>query len=134
VTAAEIAALLSEALPDLNAWTVDAVAVALAAPGAVTVVAQHGVALGRTVAGEAELYAIAIRPEERRRGAGRALLSAWERAAVARGASALFLEVAEDNRPARALYGRAGWAERGRRRGYYGAGRDALVLGKVIGA
>jgi len=128
-----IAALLADALPDPTAWTADAVAAVLAAPGAVTAVAQHGVALGRAVAGEAELYAIAIRASDRRKGAGTALLAAWERAAAARGAERLFLEVAEDNRAARALYTRAGWSERGRRRAYYGRGRDALIFGKEPG-
>ena len=44
----------------------------------------------------------------------------------------LFLEVAEDNAAARALYATAGFAEAGRRRGYYAAAdggrRDALLL------
>ena len=47
--------------------------------------------------------------------------------ARARGASEAFLEVAEDNRAARALYARGGWAPVGRRPGYYGGG-DALIL------
>ncbi|MFA4893699.1 GNAT family N-acetyltransferase, partial [Brevundimonas sp.] len=52
--------------------------------------------------------------------------------AAARGARRLFLEVAEDNEAARALYGRAGFSEAGRRPRYYaradGSRRDALLL------
>jgi ribosomal-protein-alanine N-acetyltransferase len=115
-------------LPDLRPWSPAEVAEAMAAPGAVAVVAPDGFALGRAVADEAELYAIAVRPDARRNGTGARLLSAWERAAADRGAARLFLEVAADNAPARALYARAGWAEAGRRKAYYGHGRDALVL------
>jgi ribosomal-protein-alanine N-acetyltransferase len=40
----------------------------------------------------------------------------------------MFLEVAEANAAARALYAAAGFAEVGRRRRYYADGGDALVL------
>ena len=87
--------------------------------------------MGRTAAGESELLTIAVRPAARRGGTGTALLAAYEREARNRGAETLFLEVAEDNAPARALYARAGWSEVGRRRAYY-AGTDALVLSKGL--
>ena len=48
-----------------------------------------------------------------------------------------FLEVAEDNAAARALYRAAGWNETGRRRGYYprpGGALDAITLAKPLGA
>ncbi|MDP3371055.1 MAG: ribosomal-protein-alanine acetyltransferase, partial [Brevundimonas sp.] len=52
--------------------------------------------------------------------------------AATRGATRLFLEVAEDNMAALALYAGAGFVEAGRRPGYYarphGRPRDALVL------
>ncbi len=48
--------------------------------------------------------------------------------AAARGAGELFLEVSEQNAPARALYARLGASEAGRRRRYYPDGSDALVL------
>ena len=47
-----------------------------------------------------------------------------------------FLEVAADNAAAQALYARAGFAESGRRRGYYrrpdGSGLDALVMQRAL--
>jgi ribosomal protein S18 acetylase RimI-like enzyme len=48
--------------------------------------------------------------------------------AAKRGAMDLFLEVAEPNLAARALYAGAGADEVGRRRRYYADGADALVL------
>jgi ribosomal-protein-alanine N-acetyltransferase len=52
--------------------------------------------------------------------------------AAARGATRLFLEVADDNAAALALYARAGFSEAGRRPGYYarpdGVRQDALIL------
>jgi len=44
------------------------------------------------------------------------------------GVRAVFLEVAEDNGSARALYRRAGFRDVGRREGYYPAGKGAAAL------
>ena len=97
-----------------------------------------GLALGRVAADEAELLTLAVAPEARRQGLGRHWLSAFEAGALDRGAVHAFLEVAEDNAPAQALYAAHGWTEVGRRRGYYAAagGRstDALVLSKSLRA
>jgi ribosomal-protein-alanine N-acetyltransferase len=96
---------------------------------------EAGFALGRAVAGEAELLTLAVAPLARRRGHGRALLAAFELAARERGAGAAFLEVAADNAAAVALYTQAGYTERGRRPGYYvqtGGGVDALVMGRAL--
>jgi ribosomal-protein-alanine N-acetyltransferase len=62
--------------------------------------------------------------------AGREALAA----ARARGAAAMFLEVAAGNTPALALYAREGFAEVGRRRRYYADGADALVLRRDLDA
>lgn len=81
----------------------------------------------RTAADEAELLRLAVVPEERGRGFGRALVDrglerlAWE------GVRSCFLEVREDNAHARSLYEHAGFQCTGRRRGYYRDGADALV-------
>ena len=84
------------------------------------------------MAGEAELLTIAVLPEARRLGLGRRLVGRFIYQARLRGADSACLEVAEDNADARALYLAAGFAEAGRRRGYYrtpeGKAVDALVL------
>jgi ribosomal-protein-alanine N-acetyltransferase len=73
-----------------------------------------------------------VRPAARRSGLGGRLVGEGVLAAAARGAGRVFLEVAEDNAAARALYARAGFVEAGRRPGYYagadGERRDALLL------
>ncbi len=106
----------------------------LAAPGfAVTTAA--GFALGRAVAGEAELVTVAVDPGARRQGQGRALLAAFEARARTLDAETAFLEVADDNTAAQGLYRTTGWVETGRRKGYYrrAAGAvDAVMMNKSL--
>ncbi|MBU3028583.1 GNAT family N-acetyltransferase [Paracoccus marinaquae] len=109
-------------------WAADEFSALLAARGSFLLSRPEGFLLGRTVADEAELLTLAVAPEARRQGLGRDLTARFATAAAGRGAGTAFLEVAADNRPARALYAGLGWTEAGRRPGYYGAGRDALVL------
>ena len=91
-----------------------------------------GFILLRAVADEAEILTLAVRPAARRRGLGARLVQEGVVAAAARGATRLFLEAAQDNIAALALYARAGFAEAGRRPGYYarpdGGRQDALLL------
>lgn len=87
-----------------------------------------GFLIGRTVADEAELLTLAVSPEARRRGIGRKLTGDFAATSRARGAATAFLEVAVDNKAARALYASLGWQEAGHRRRYYGPDLDALVL------
>lgn len=98
--------------------------------------APAGFALYRVAADEAELLTVSVVPEARRAGLGRALVAACEQGARACGARRLFLEVAEGNRAARALYAGAGYHEVGRRKRYYehpdGSREDALILGKPL--
>lgn len=131
MTPAALAALHAAAMSDPRPWSAAEFAGLLARPGAVLVGAPEGFALLQVAAGEAEVLTIAVAPGARRQGLGRRLLSQALGRAAALGAEAAFLEVAEGNRAARALYARAGFAEVGRRRGYY-AGGDALVLRKDL--
>jgi ribosomal-protein-alanine N-acetyltransferase len=88
--------------------------------------------LGRVVADEAEILTLATDPAHRRRGLARVCLRAFHAQAAARGATWAFLEVAADNAPARALYAAARYVEVARRKGYYSAGVDALVLSRSL--
>lgn len=105
-------------------------------PGVSAWEAEDGFILLRLAGGEAEILTLAVAPEGRRRGAGRALLRGALKAAEQGGATAMFLEVADDNAAAVALYRSEGFVEAGRRRGYYarpgGAAADALVLRRAL--
>jgi ribosomal-protein-alanine N-acetyltransferase len=78
-----------------------------------------GFILSRVVAGEAEILSVAIAESWRGRGIGRRLLDLHLRRLAGLGVRTVFLEVDEDNQPARQLYRRAWFAETGRRKGYY---------------
>ena len=97
-----------------------------------------GFALGQSAGAEAELLTLAVPPDARRQGRGRALMAAFHAEAAARGASTALLEVSAENAAARALYAAEGYAEIGRRKGYYRAPRgpaaDALVLTRPLSA
>lgn len=138
MTPAEMAAINRANHPDGLGWTEDGIAALLADPGVVALTRSTGFALMRSVADEAELLTIDVRPEAQRRGTGTDLLREVLRVAARTGASAVFLEVAEDNAAARALYRAAGFVEVGRRPSYYRrpAGRhcDALVLRREMDA
>ncbi len=73
----------------------------------------------------ARLYSIAIAASARGRGLGRRLLDAGERAARTGGATALRLEVRQDNRGAIALYESQGYSRIGEKVGYYEDGASA---------
>jgi ribosomal-protein-alanine N-acetyltransferase len=87
-----------------------------------------GFILSRMAAGEAEILSVAIAPKQRGRGLSRPLLDLNLRRLAGLGARTVFLEVDENNTPARALYRRAGFADVGRRKSYYQSGANALVL------
>lgn len=91
-----------------------------------------GFLLGRIVADEAEVLTLAVDPASRRQGVARALVRRFHRDARGQGAAQVFLEVAADNQPARALYMSTGYHHAGTRRGYYrlegAAAVDALIL------
>lgn len=128
--AARLAAVHAEAFD--APWDAAAFGSLLGQAGVHLVEAPDGFILMRTVADEAEILTLAVRPGARRRGVGAELVARGAAEAAARGAARLFLEVADDNAAARALYARAGFGEAGRRPLYYaradGSRRDALLL------
>jgi ribosomal-protein-alanine N-acetyltransferase len=113
-------------------WSASAFHGSLLGFGAIGLLAEEddalvGLALVSAAADEAEILTIAVDPAAQRRGVGRALMQAAAREARQRGAQALFLDVAADNIPARALYEGLGYKAVGQRKAYYSAGRDEPV-------
>lgn len=129
-----------------DAWSTGSVREELTGARRCAVVAVHdGVVVGYAVTADAgdavDLQRIAVRPEDRRTGAGRALLDAVLEPARAAGVERVLLEVSAANQVALAFYARAGFAEIDRRPRYYRDGSDALVLrgtpagaGRAVGA
>lgn len=132
-----IAALLAGILAP--PWSREAVADYLRAPGSFALLARPrpraapaGFLLARVASDGCDLAAMGVAPAWRRRGIGARLLAAALAQAKRRGARQMFLEVAEANPAARALYRAQGFRAVGRRKGYYGGGADALVMRRPI--
>ena len=96
----------------------------------------RGFALSRTVGDEAELLSIALAASARGRGHGATLLVRHLGSLAQAGVREIHLEVEEGNRPAIALYRRHGFAQVGRREGYYprpdGSRAAALTMGRRL--
>jgi [ribosomal protein S18]-alanine N-acetyltransferase len=141
VLAAPLSQLHSVCFPD-DPWPPQAMAEIISMPGVFGRLAcageaaaddgsASGLALAHHLGPECELLTLGVVPTRRRTGIGRALLTAVIDEAGQHGAHTLFLEVAEDNVAARALYDACGFVQIGRRANYYRrrAGlADALVL------
>jgi ribosomal-protein-alanine N-acetyltransferase len=92
-----------------------------------------GYAVWWTVAGEAELANLAVRPERRGGGLGRGILDGVMAAMEEQGARLVFLEVRRSNRAARALYESRGFEVIATRPGYYTRPvEDALVMSRSL--
>jgi [ribosomal protein S18]-alanine N-acetyltransferase len=78
-----------------------------------------GFAVSRMAADEAEILSIAVAAGYRGRGLSRNLLLAHLGHLAGHGVRKIFLEVEENNQPARRLYERAGFSVAGRRERYY---------------
>jgi len=138
----------AEALAGIHAtcfdapWDQEAFRRLLTRPGLLAFVAKDAAEtdlqsfiLVQLAADESEIISLGTRAEARRLGFARALLSHAMAEAARRGAKAMFLEVAEDNSPALALYRGCGFTLQARRKAYYerqGAYADALVLRRAL--
>jgi ribosomal-protein-alanine N-acetyltransferase len=107
------------------------------APSAAVIVAGVGrslagyaVVLFRAGSAAARIYSLAVDPAFR--GIGRELLAACENEAARRGASAVRLEVREDNFRAISLYERMSYSRFAAKPGYYADGATALRFAKRI--
>jgi ribosomal-protein-alanine N-acetyltransferase len=134
---AALAALESASFGD--PWSEDSLAAELTYPESVVLVAEAagsaapaGYAAYRALLGEGELLRLAVAPERRRRRVAAALLAAGDEALAAAGCDTCFLEVRADNQGAIAFYMAQGFHRIGRRRNYYGPGRDGLLFARAV--
>ena len=132
----QIAALERRCFPD--PWPEAAIVPELTSELSLWLVAVRGeTVLGyvgsQTVMDESDMMNLAVAPEVRRQGIGRALIQALIGALRERGSNSLTLEVRASNDPAIALYEALGFYGVGRRTNYYFHPKeDALVLRKDL--
>lgn len=126
-----VAAIARASMPE--AWTEAGFASELEKPACVARVLEDGArvvafVIGSVVVDTLEVASVAVAPEARRAGVGRALVGALLREARARGATEARLDVRAGNVAAIALYAAQGFVEVGRRRAYYADGEDAVLM------
>lgn len=129
-----LAAIHAAAFPSGAAWAAETLATLLAMDGVIGLHAPGGFILARRVLDEAEILTLAVHPDHRQRGLGQALIEMAALAVATAGAKVIFLEVAEDNAPAMALYAKAGFERAGLRRDYYAPGVHAWLLRRSLDA
>jgi ribosomal-protein-alanine acetyltransferase len=125
-------AVLKESMEAAN-WSEKSYVESLGWRGAVALASEFegrvtGFIIGRQIAGDGEILNLAVIPERRRQGAGGALLTAALDEFRARRTGRVFLEVRESNQAAIAFYAKHGFAETGRRAGYYQDPAEAAIL------
>lgn len=99
--------------------------------GCEIIASDNGFIVYRAVADEAEIITIGVAPDARRNGIAAAMLGIAEHELKKLNIKKIFLEVAQDNAPARALYAAAGYREIGVRPKYYD-GIDAILMEKSL--
>ncbi len=107
-----------------DGWSEASLRETLSSPGALALVAERDGSIRafiilRAVADEAEILTLCTAPHWRRRALGGKLLQAAKELLRTQSIALFHLEVADDNAAARALYAAHGFAETGRRKGYY---------------
>lgn len=120
-------------------WREGAIADLLAMPGSFGFLASLagqpvGLAIALAAGGEGEILTLCVAPECRRKGVGSRLLAEVSNRLGKEGCWRLSLEVAVDNLPACFLYARAGFAEIGRRAGYYRRAKGQTAAAIVLAA
>jgi ribosomal-protein-alanine N-acetyltransferase len=126
---AALAAIHATGFPAGEAWSTGMIAGHMSMPGVFGFIDERGgMILGRVAADEAEILTLAVSPAVRRLGIAGALMRVAAGHAHASGAARLFLEVAETNEAALALYAGLGFETTGRRPDYYAHGVDARLL------
>lgn len=142
MTPTDLAALHALCFTSLRPWTEREFQDLIDSPLVFLILPENpidiGFALGRVIADEAELLTIAVAPKCQRSGLGRALMKKFHQTARNRAANTVFLEVADRNSGARALYESCGYTEIGRRKDYYncadGTPQDAIVMSVHLGS
>ncbi|MEL0105470.1 MAG: GNAT family N-acetyltransferase [Rhodospirillales bacterium] len=122
-------------------WRAPAFQELLAMPGGFGFIAlvkgePAGFIVARQAHDEGEIITLGVVPARRRHGLARVLIGQAESRVSHAGGQTMFLEVAANNQAAQTLYESLGYAEAGRRPGYYKTNDgaiDAMILKKIFG-
>ncbi len=136
MTLAEMAEIHRACFTVPRPWSANEIADLLASPLCFAITAPNGFAIGRVIAGEAELLTLAVAPAAQSQGIGAKLMNDFLAEVALRHGESVFLEVAETNQSALRLYARAGFVQMGKRAAYYRApdvaAINALILARNI--
>lgn len=99
--------------------------------GCEIIASQNSFIVWRQVLDEAEIITIGVHPSAQKAGIATALLTIMENEVKKQNGKKIFLEVSENNVPARSLYKKNGYKEIGVRPKYYD-GIDAIMMEKVL--
>lgn len=132
MTPAEMAALHALCFTHPRPWTEQEFAVFLDRPHALACSLEHGFIVGHIGGPDVDLLTLAVHPEHRRQGIAQRLLCGFEEEALRRGGQSVFLEVADGNDAAQALYAAAGYVEVGTRKDYYSAPNGMRISASVL--
>lgn len=97
--------------------------------GCEIIASENGFIVYRTICDETEIITIGVAPDSRGGGIGDTLLAFMERDVKS---GKIFLEVAENNEPAKKLYERNGYTPVGVRPNYYDGKTNAIILQKIL--
>ena len=127
-----VEALLQDA-PEAAAWSASGLAATLEHyPDCFLLAWQYeemaGFIAGRRVADEGEILNLAVEPQCRRRGVGKALVEALLEVLSLQSVVEVFLEVRESNAAASSFYESLGFRPSGKRPGYYRNPAEAALL------
>jgi ribosomal-protein-alanine N-acetyltransferase len=118
-------------------WTTSRVAASLQKSDTIVVVARApsgiaGFGIMRYGAEQAHLDLLGVGHDHRRAGLGRRLVEWLEKPALVAGISTVFLEVREQNQPARAFYERLGYRQLARIDRYYQDRESAMRMAREL--
>ena len=99
--------------------------------GCEIIASQNGFIVWRATLDEAELITIGVNPDERNAGIASAMIGIMENELKKNGVKTVFLEVAENNQPARQVYKKNNYVEIGVRPKYYDD-VDAIMMKKEL--
>lgn len=126
-----VMAIVAES-PEAAVWSVESYVKLSEEIGTLALVSEtdgeiSGFLVARMVGDQAEILNLAVGAKHRRKGEGTALLAAALEKFASRGETIVYLEVRESNTGAIAFYEMHGFAQTGRRKGYYRNPDEAAV-------